>query len=1617
MGFQAAVATWFAVHLLADEPIGSLFGLEPNRRIENLQCESDAPVDDVVVGLSGGGTIYVQCKTRPSLSAAKDSALARTLQQLVDLYVQMNRSQGARTSRTVVLAVAPDASHSLDQLETACRMFDHGGSWPDVIAQVSGERGTALARFESLVRSAWTASTGPPITDDDLMALARMFRVRRFPADATQTGWREAAHLLGRRVFGGEQAGAPPMAALLGLSRILIQTGAPANRAGLLRTLRAQGHIDVSAPGYEQDIAALLKHSNEERQRLSKHMRLPLGNGVLIQRDCLEPLFAAVADGSLLVTGEPGAGKTGVLLALAERLETGPGPLLFLSVERFAGIRLASELRAELRVSQDPIDVLAAWPGTERGVLLIDALDASRGGSSESIVSGFIADAVAKVGVRWSIVASIRSFDLRNGQRFREIMRGTPPYSNFVEDNMNNVRHFRVPRLSPAELVEVARKSPEVETLLQDAPKSVADLLRNIFNLSLAADLLSSGHNVHSIRNVKTQSELIQQYETLRIPLQSERAVQATVAAMVRRRQVAVRFVDIESDAVESVLRTGVLIKAGDLVTFAHHVLFDHIAARFYLSWDNTAVLQKQLSGDNTIGLLLGPALRFVLEHTWQDDSAGRPATWHLLVNLIAVPRPDPVLVSIAIRTAAEHVDRATDVDGLRALAEASPNADAVTQLLAQLARFVGMALDEQRGLSAGSALAWALVADSAAGGDDAKRVDAARVLLMYLADKVDFGNDDVAASFGRAARRLLQRAWTLKDSRSATNAIRFVTRSYGADPAASRALLEEIIGARFNKHAWEEAPWLAEGVNTILPHDPEFVVKIYEVLFTRKVTDESKTSLGGTASRILPLTSTRRQDYEHARWQLGRALKSVLDANIVAGTTAVVHAVRGMAAKNHAQKDDQKPIVVPFAGGSMHVIDDIISLSDWRERSSRDEEPLASFVTFLRTCSPEAFRGVVTTLFTLPTNAAVWARVLGIAAERPGVGDALLWPVATVPQMLALSGLTRDAVIFIAAAYGTQSLANRSAFEAATLTKDQFQVGGAADEWQSVLDRLLSSVPEDQLATPAMRALRKERETSAALAGNEPHIRVTGGWLPNDEIVDRLLGMSDSERERSPNREIRSASRKVEQRVKSGGQSSDVATLTALWQDVVELVGALDDGEEGHPQQMLVHASWGAVCNGIEILAKSAAYEPGQWGMPSLDALLALIDRLVESEYPERSASKSRHIGWGNWDVRVYAASSLVALAPRFAPARPSIIDKIEVCLRDETPTVRLQVAQALHSLWGVASEQTMSMMQAIASQESHDGVLHFFLAGPMQQLSRKDPKRCTELLSLVLDRQWSAESDGEDTAEHVEAPGAAARLATVLFVVHSQAGAWAWIETWTQRLPRSTTYLIPILQDLREVFFFAYREAPTPQHVDMAGRARHLLNTLVRAAEGAIAASRPLLLGTTHKGTLAEDRPLCTAGVTIIDEVCTQLYFGSGAYQSESEPKATAGLPSRDAKRRFLDDHAKVLEAIATHAPAPTVHHFIDLLAYLAEGNPVAVFDLAVKVLLGAGAEDGFQYESLGVRGLVGLLQLYLADHRGIFEDPVRRKQLVEVLELFASVGWPDALRLLFELPDLLR
>ena len=114
--------------------------------------------------------------------------------------------------------------------------------------------------------------------------------------------------------------------------------------------------------------------------------------------------------------------------------------------------------------------MLAVGLANTPGILIIDALDASRGGPSEAAFASLIELALPKIGDRWSIVASIRIFDLINGRRFREAMRGNPPNPTYAEQRLGGARHFLIKASSPDELAEIGRDAPRLGELIETAP-------------------------------------------------------------------------------------------------------------------------------------------------------------------------------------------------------------------------------------------------------------------------------------------------------------------------------------------------------------------------------------------------------------------------------------------------------------------------------------------------------------------------------------------------------------------------------------------------------------------------------------------------------------------------------------------------------------------------------------------------------------------------------------------------------------------------------------------------------------------------------------------------------------------------------------------------------------------------------------------------------------------------------------------------------------------------------------------------------------------------------------------------------------------------------------------
>src|ERR1700729_1715314 len=125
----------------------------------------------------------------------------------------------------------------------------------------------------------------------------------------------------------------------------------------------------MSSPNFATDIQAIKGYTRLTLDSMSHLGELSVkGVPIRIEREVASFLASVVAKDSLLVIGEPGAGKSGVLHELATILARN-SDVLFVAADRIAG-----PLQTELGLTNDLGEILRNWTGKGAGFVIIDAL-------------------------------------------------------------------------------------------------------------------------------------------------------------------------------------------------------------------------------------------------------------------------------------------------------------------------------------------------------------------------------------------------------------------------------------------------------------------------------------------------------------------------------------------------------------------------------------------------------------------------------------------------------------------------------------------------------------------------------------------------------------------------------------------------------------------------------------------------------------------------------------------------------------------------------------------------------------------------------------------------------------------------------------------------------------------------------------------------------------------------------------------------------------------------------------------------------------------------------------------------------------------------------------------
>ena len=663
MAFQHRVGAWLAVRILAETNASPLWGWPNSSTIEFIRCETEQPVDDIMVGSSDNGLAFIQVKRSISLERNSDSPFAKTVAQFVRQALRppvlnnrpvrpWDRILDFRRDR-LVLAVGPDTSgkvtSTLASVLTKIRSLREGASVEE--AAVSLAEKETLSITCDHIRAAWQTHSGTAPSDDDIRKLLSITYVEVLNVESGCREEREATDTVRSTIL------LRPAEAQAAWTTLIDECSSLASRRGghdrreLQKFLAAAGFSIRAARSYQNDIQKLKDYSSDTIKALANFARISISDEkISIQRPSTLELRTAAELGSLLVTGEPGLGKSGALHDLAAALQDDGHDVLVVAADRVES-STAAALKSELGLEHSLSEVIENWHGDGSAFLITDALDAARSEFGMRMLRELIQAVLQQKG-RWRVVASIRKFDLRYNSGLRSLF-STQPLREFQDPEFPGTRVFLVPRLGHEEISQLKSQSEPMAQLIDaiDAGpnQEMRDLIRIPFNLRLLGELIGEGLTPEDITPIKTQLELLDRYWQERVIRADhkgdsrEAVLRKAVMKMVENRALRVARVELALDTTSGPilddLLSSNLIQEHQIslwqpdrytLAFPHHLLFDYAVARLLFRGDPARLVQ-QIAADPERIVAFRPSLALHFRHEWEMDKIKRSRFWELV--------------------------------------------------------------------------------------------------------------------------------------------------------------------------------------------------------------------------------------------------------------------------------------------------------------------------------------------------------------------------------------------------------------------------------------------------------------------------------------------------------------------------------------------------------------------------------------------------------------------------------------------------------------------------------------------------------------------------------------------------------------------------------------------------------------------------------------------------------------------------------------------------------------------------------------------------------------------------------------------------------------------------
>ncbi len=1331
--------------------------------------------------------------------------------------------------------------------------------------------------------------------------------------------------------------------------------------------------------------------------------------------------FATLGNG--VIIGSPGVGKTYLLKELYRSLDSLEIPEFILPIDQL-GDGTDKTLREELSYEGDLIERLKSVPVSDKkAILLFDAFDAARDEQTRKRFLDLIRSAIFELHESWNIIVTVRTYDAKKSQELLDLF-GNPNEADLTKYKSKDIlcRHFTIPPFDEHEILQAFDQIGCPKSIYEDEEVSqdFKNILANPFNLWLLEKILKSSDGIPDFSQIHSEVQLLGLFWQRRIENEnSEHLLRQISDKMVQERSLSVRVDDVYDDvdldkpmrknAWDKLQSDEILSKvssSGQRIAFSHNILFDY-AISILLIDDESQHLEDFILEDESRPLFLRPSLTYFFTRLWYyDDSTNFwRAFWHILqrdqfISLRLVARLIPTSVI---------ANEARGIEQLEPLLKKLQNREkianeAITRLLQALQTLqikrdaLWIDFFDQISAHLHSDFAWDLAN-----------------LTSDILERAPKTETPIIDPCGQIGRRLLK--WVWQERETGENnwydrfggrwAVPLVAKTYGTNVDESRTLLKKVL--ELTKE--ENFPigflsWLTEHVTKIWDHDPKFVISIYYTVFSHQFTGDGETIRGGA---VLPITTYRRQDFEMCQYRLVKHFSNFLRAAPLHAAKAVIRSLNVFIVREHSVRTEDIKMF-NFRGKSTCFVQDHSYI--WDEQQYTDEpiemaDALFEYIGELAMSEDPRLDSLLDVFYDEVVVAFFWKRLLKTGSQFPKVFAPRLFELCIAEPIQRHSEAFYELCLFLKAAASDFTPNKLLQIEKSILAlPSEARDKNHRNVLEEDRNRLLAQIPVDLLCTDEAKRIREEMERKNDVSENRPPVRFSTSWgpvteekwlqtqgvdttIPENQELQRLSSplnkfSSDWLNDAPTQEAIRLILPKLQEaytKLKSNTEANQEA-INLLWHNLTDCVAIL-----GRIANNLESNSF-AFCR--QVLLEASKHEQPQ------------PDPKYDDEFD--------HPGYSSFP-RHEAARGLLRLA--FHQPDPEILEAIEILASDPVPSVRMVTAMELTNVYVKSPERFWHIMDNRAIHE-RNRIVQKYLYHTLTRVVAKEKEnedKTTRVMAKLLEHT-PPPTEGLEPSDSF--------IVLLMWLIIDRQNPWALKTIEDTFFTDPIRFANPLSRAVSEIV----RDYVLPKHLETdigRERAKRAIGWLGQVID--IIADRVMeLYGIAKEHETEEGVKELHNTYKAIDEVITRLYFAV-AYKRDQSEEPVEEI-SNELRCDFYNEVKPLMQQVITFAQkpesgimfAPTAHYFMQLLTSFLSCDPKGILRLASRVAKSS-ERFGYTLDSIAVRDVVEFVEIVLADYRDEVRDGEALEDLLNLLDMFAKIGWTDALKLVWRLDEVFR